>query len=103
MPIVATAVPNNPECSSPLDAPSLYDAMIAAEMVNVGSAVHSSATANPAMMLVAGPVTEAAAIDRSEEHTSELQSQSNIVCRLLLEKKKNIKHTQTTPPLLTAR
>src|SRR2546430_13360448 len=26
-------------------------------------------------------------LDRSEEHTSELQSQSNIVCRLLLEKK----------------
>src|SRR2546430_5509996 len=29
---------------------------------------------------------------RSEEHTSELQSQSNLVCRLLLEKKKN-KHS----------
>src|SRR2546430_7960580 len=28
------------------------------------------------------------AVHRSEEHTSELQSQSNIVCRLLLEKKK---------------
>src|SRR2546430_4079235 len=28
------------------------------------------------------------AADRSEEHTSELQSQSNLVCRLLLEKKK---------------
>src|SRR2546427_8562696 len=28
--------------------------------------------------------------ERSEEHTSELQSQSNLVCRLLLEKKKNI-------------
>src|SRR2546430_9926178 len=28
---------------------------------------------------------------RSEEHTSELQSQSNLVCRLLLEKKKNVK------------
>src|SRR5688572_31294270 len=28
---------------------------------------------------------------RSEEHTSELQSQSNLVCRLLLEKKKKIK------------
>src|SRR2546430_5492673 len=28
--------------------------------------------------------------DRSEEHTSELQSQSNLVCRLLLEKKKII-------------
>src|SRR2546427_5669116 len=32
---------------------------------------------------------------RSEEHTSELQSQSNLVCRLLLEKKKHhtLKHT----------
>src|SRR5256886_12447549 len=30
-------------------------------------------------------------IGRSEEHTSELQSQSNLVCRLLLEKKKKIK------------
>src|SRR2546430_6168190 len=32
-----------------------------------------------------------AASDRSEEHTSELQSQSNLVCRLLLEKKKKKK------------
>src|SRR2546430_8431114 len=34
---------------------------------------------------------------RSEEHTSELQSQSNLVCRLLLEKKKKIgtRHTIT--------
>src|SRR2546430_3512492 len=29
-------------------------------------------------------------VRRSEEHTSELQSQSNLVCRLLLEKKKKI-------------
>src|SRR2546430_7587058 len=29
-------------------------------------------------------------VDRSEEHTSELQSQSNLVCRLLLEKKKKL-------------
>src|SRR2546430_12233122 len=35
--------------------------------------------------------------NRSEEHTSELQSQSNLVCRLLLEKKK----TRRTPQLLT--
>src|SRR2546430_7416233 len=34
---------------------------------------------------------------RSEEHTSELQSQSNLVCRLLLEKKKT-----KTPPLRTS-
>src|SRR2546430_3842082 len=30
---------------------------------------------------------------RSEEHTSELQSQSNLVCRLLLEKKKSNAHS----------
>src|SRR2546427_9342623 len=33
---------------------------------------------------------QAAVLARSEEHTSELQSQSNLVCRLLLEKKKTI-------------
>src|SRR2546430_9367861 len=33
----------------------------------------------------------AAGHQRSEEHTSELQSQSNLVCRLLLEKKQNIR------------
>src|SRR5256886_9352666 len=39
--------------------------------------------------------TEYVAAARSEEHTSELQSQSNLVCRLLLEKKKkNSKHLQ---------
>src|SRR2546430_17119916 len=32
---------------------------------------------------------------RSEEHTSELQSQSNLVCRLLLEKKKYLEDTAT--------
>src|SRR5256886_2849731 len=35
-------------------------------------------------------------IPRSEEHTSELQSQSNLVCRLLLEKKKKT-HTRISP------
>src|SRR5205085_1569853 len=37
------------------------------------------------------PETDAWTAGRSEEHTSELQSQSNLVCRLLLEKKKNKK------------
>src|SRR2546430_14452154 len=41
---------------------------------------------------VAGDVAGGGDMIRSEEHTSELQSQSNIVCRLLLEKKKNITH-----------
>src|SRR2546430_9783235 len=37
---------------------------------------------------------------RSEEHTSELQSQSNLVCRLLLEKKKQ---THCAPTCLSCR
>src|SRR2546430_4647601 len=36
-------------------------------------------------------VSNNTAVSRSEEHTSELQSQSNLVCRLLLEKKKKKK------------
>src|SRR2546421_9290915 len=40
-----------------------------------------------------GGIDEAIAILRSEEHTSELQSRSDLVCRLLLEKKKQPKHT----------
>src|SRR2546427_9525820 len=39
-------------------------------------------------------------VTRSEEHTSELQSQSNLVCRLLLEKKK--KHRNKSRLHLTA-
>src|SRR2546430_10280176 len=33
-------------------------------------------------------------LQRSEEHTSELQSQSNLVCRLLLEKKKKLQYSR---------
>src|SRR2546430_7058154 len=46
---------------------------------------------------------------RSEEHTSELQSQSNLVCRLLLEKKKKtchehrVLHRPTIPQLVRLR
>src|SRR5258708_29585288 len=39
-------------------------------------------------------------MDRSEEHTSELQSPDHLVCRLLLEKKKN--NAGTTDPLIAA-
>src|SRR2546430_11477849 len=41
-------------------------------------------------------VTSSSGAARSEEHTSELQSQSNLVCRLLLEKKKNISISAVT-------
>src|SRR4051812_49780416 len=40
---------------------------------------------------------EIESIQRSEEHTSELQSHVNLVCRLLLEKKKHVTHI----PVLT--
>src|SRR2546427_2233941 len=39
-----------------------------------------------------GPGMDRRGDTRSEEHTSELQSQSNLVCRLLLEKKKKKTH-----------
>src|SRR2546427_3926805 len=44
----------------------------------------------PIMRMLCPPAaaTSSARFARSEEHTSELQSQSNLVCRLLLEKKK---------------
>src|SRR5436309_12677890 len=44
------------------------------------------------------PVCDAAGerrVRRSEEHTSELQSRENLVCRLLLEKKKNVAYYDT--------
>src|SRR2546430_8994177 len=40
---------------------------------------------------------------RSEEHTSELQSQSNLVCRLLLEKKKLQLHRHSVHSILGSR
>src|SRR5689334_24781178 len=48
-------------------------------------------------VLQAAQPAQAAAAPRSEEHTSELQSQFHLVCRLLLEKKKNNRYPQTVP------
>src|SRR5256885_11425767 len=42
-------------------------------------------------------VTGSHQLRRSEEHTSELQSPCNLVCRLLLEKKKKTKRHQSAP------
>src|SRR2546427_11816437 len=60
--------------------------------------VHFTSGANGAIWVTACPrrMPGAGTVDtlggvRSEEHTSELQSQSNLVCRLLLEKKKKKK------------
>src|SRR5688572_31818546 len=57
-------------------------------------------TAATAVAALSGDDLKAAAAQaqqvRSEEHTSELQSQSNLVCRLLLEKKKKKKKKNQT-------
>src|SRR5260370_20083556 len=49
-----------------------------------------------------GLYSDGVRIDRSEEHTSELQSHLNLVCRLLLEKKKKTKEQRSVVPMMTA-
>src|SRR2546430_5708932 len=58
----------------------------AVERPHDGAAVHSAVRADDVMRAHRGRHV-AGQEGRSEEHTSELQSQSNLVCRLLLEKK----------------
>src|SRR5690242_9660052 len=73
--------------------------LLAADRVDtVESTLRSFASRHPD-----NPITETGVLSRSEEHTSELQSHVNLVCRLLLEKKKTVttivfvSHT-TSPP-----
>src|SRR5438552_14900755 len=52
---------------------------------------------------ISHPETQAQLLDRSEEHTSELQSPDHLVCRLLLEKKKiqlTVSPTEATPRII---
>src|SRR2546428_12728499 len=51
--------------------------------------VHGGAQAPEVVVQAHAPDFPLRAVERSEEHTSELQSRSDLVCRLLLEKKKN--------------
>src|SRR2546430_7654285 len=52
-------------------------------------ALRTCSDSTPSAVIGTLSVSPRLAMVRSEEHTSELQSQSNIVCRLLLEKKKS--------------
>src|SRR5688572_31024137 len=52
-----------------------------------GIALPVDAGATAARLQALSPRSDGGGVHRSEEHTSELQSQSNLVCRLLLEKK----------------
>src|SRR5260221_10220073 len=54
----------------------------------------------PTAAVIAEYMSEPVPATRSEEHTSELQSHSDLVCRLLLEKKKNRNRTKETNPLM---
>src|SRR5438046_5732459 len=73
---------------------SLHDALPISESARTLAAafLRSSDTADPG----SAPSTMFSVTVRSEEHTSELQSLTNLVCRLLLEKKKNKNIKQPT-------
>src|SRR2546430_8702508 len=72
---------------------SLHDALPISQFTGWGAVVGRYPDGTPA--IVEGKSGDGWVIlsGRSEEHTSELQSQSNLVCRLLLEKKKKKKTT----------
>src|SRR5947209_10614879 len=66
---------------------SLHDALPILTATSGASAAARDVTAS----IASGPSCRVVAASRSEEHTSELQSRQYLVCRLLLEKKKNKK------------
>src|SRR5438874_6258094 len=59
-----------------------------ADLLDTSDACAVVATVGTTSTTSSDPVAEVAARKRSEEHTSELQSRRDLVCRLLLEKKK---------------
>src|SRR2546427_12115292 len=79
---------------------SLHDALpISCRRLNASSCRVSSAARSPAWRISSASSRRG----RSEEHTSELQSQSNLVCRLLLEKKKKVTAASDESPVLRVR
>src|SRR2546430_5872108 len=64
---------------------------------SVASRVGTATGTAPSSRACSGYETQNGLGTRSEEHTSELQSQSNLVCRLLLEKKKHCGSAELVP------
>src|SRR3989454_8202433 len=70
-----------------------YTTLFRSSRTRSGGAAGSSAWA--ARSATCSPSGADRTVTRSEEHTSELQSPCNLVCRLLLEKKKTLNDTMT--------
>src|SRR2546430_6527399 len=69
------------------DAPAAQRTPLA--LANLMGEIRNSSRGRLDVQASVGDAAITIAASRSEEHTSELQSQSNLVCRLLLEKKNN--------------
>src|SRR5260370_27719788 len=68
------------------------DLMMVVHLLSPDGTYNQSYISNYAYLQIRDPLSR---LDRSEEHTSELQSHLNLVCRLLLEKKKKENNIQT--------
>src|SRR5258708_20609377 len=79
---------------------SLFSSMTVADNVRLGTHSHQHAGFVRDALRLPG-VLVAVRAQRSEEHTSELQSPDHLVCRLLLEKKKKQTNTTTCVTKLT--
>src|SRR5690606_40184193 len=77
----ASEAPN----SSPISGRTRLAMSLAMTISSMAGATTAMSAGSETVFSALGPVS----VDRSEEHTSELQSRENLVCRLLLEKKKN--------------
>src|SRR5256885_11063153 len=76
---------------------SLHDALPIFRCSQLGGVASALVCTKPSSAKQSPPATSTSKVMRSEEHTSELQSPCNLVCRLLLEKKKK----KTVPFTLT--
>src|SRR5688572_31081480 len=84
---------NSPDAFSPVRTSiGIFSLVLEKVAKSLASCSKARNTSKPARI---APGCAYAAV-RSEEHTSELQSQSNLVCRLLLEKKNTKKHKNRT-------
>src|SRR3989454_6842144 len=77
----STSAPALPACSS---------ALASQVALSVGRDTTLDPAADSGCVTLAANLSAVDSVERSEEHTSELQSPCNLVCRLLLEKKKII-------------